>query len=113
MSDPKLSILLIDEDARTRNFFGALLTKHNYLVQAVSSGKEGFITALRDRPDVVILDAGLSDMPAADLVRKLRSDKRSANTVCIALADPANNAQISDVLSAGCNEFFFKDARCG
>ena len=67
MSDSQLSILLIDEDARTRNYLGALLSKQNYLVQTLSSGKEGFITALRDRPDVIILDAGLSDMPAAEL----------------------------------------------
>ena len=108
MSDSQLSILLIDEDARTRNYLGALLTKQNYLVQALSSGKEGFITALRDRPDVIILDAGLSDMPAAELVRKLRSDKRSASMLCIALAAPSSNVQIAEILSAGCNEFFLK-----
>ena len=108
MSVAQLSILLIDGDARTRNFFGALLSRQNHLVQAVSSGKEGFITALRDRPDVIILDAGLSDMPAADLVRKLRSDKRSASILCIALAAPADSAQMAEILSAGCNEFFLK-----
>jgi pilus assembly protein CpaE len=108
MSVPRLSILFIDEDERTRNFFGALLSKHNYLVQIVSSAKEGFITALRDRPDVIILDAGLSDMPAAELVRKLRGDKRSASTLCIALAGPSSSAQISEILAAGCNEFFLK-----
>jgi pilus assembly protein CpaE len=108
VSKQQLSILLIDEDARTRNFFSALLSRQNYLVQALSSAKEGFITALRDRPDVIILDAGLSDMPAAELVKKLRSDKRSANTLCIALADPASNSKISEILSAGCNEFFLK-----
>ncbi len=108
MSVPQLSILLIDEDARTRNFFGALLARQNYLVQVVSSGKEGFITALRDRPDVIILDAGLSDMPAVELVKKLRSDKRSASTLCIALAAQSDSAQIAEVLSAGCNEFFLK-----
>jgi Flp pilus assembly CpaE family ATPase len=103
-----LSILLIDEDAPTRNYFGALLSKRNYLVQAVSSGREGFIAALRDRPDVIILDAGLSDMPAAELVKKLRSDKRSATTLCIALAAPSSSAKITELLSAGCNEFFLK-----
>jgi pilus assembly protein CpaE len=108
VTDSQLSILLIDEDAQTRNFLGALLSKQNYLVQTLSSGKEGFITALRDRPDVIIFDAGLSDMPATELVKKLRSDKRSATTLCIALATPTSNNQVAEILSAGCNEFFLK-----
>jgi len=108
VSDPQLSILLIDEDERTRNFFSAILSRQNFLIQSVSSGKEGYIIALRDKPDVIILDAGMIDMPAADLIRKLRSDRRSATTLCIALAEPSSSDKIPEILSAGCNEYFLK-----
>ena len=108
MDGVQLSILVIDEDPRSRNYLSALLTKQDYAVHAVSSGKEGYITALRDRPGVIILDPGISDIPAAELIKKLRADKRTSTMLCIALAVSSDTAQISDLLAAGCNEYLFK-----
>lgn len=103
-----LSILLIDEDLRSRNYLSALLVRQGYLVHAVASGKEGFITVLRDRPDVIILDPSLSDFAASELIKKLRSDKRSASMRCIALAAATNTAAMGEMLAAGCNEYLYK-----
>jgi MinD-like ATPase involved in chromosome partitioning or flagellar assembly/CheY-like chemotaxis protein len=108
MAGEPLSILLIDEDPRSRNYLSALLVRQGYLVHAVASGKEGYITALRDRPEVVILDPGLSDFPAIELVKKLRSDKRTAAMRCLALAAAADTGQMGAMLGAGCNEYLFK-----
>jgi pilus assembly protein CpaE len=108
MDGVQLSILVIDEDPRSRNYLSALLTRQNHAVQAVSSGKEGYITALRDRPDVIILDPGISDMPATELIKKLRADKRASVMRCIALAASSDTAQMGDLLAAGCNEYLFK-----
>ena len=86
MENEKLSILVIDKDTRSRNFLSALLLRQGYDVQVASVGKEGYISALRDRPDVVVFDAGMSDMLPADFVRKLRADRRTANAAGVALA---------------------------
>jgi pilus assembly protein CpaE len=108
MDSVQLSILVIDEDPRSRNYLNALLTRQNHAVHVVSSGKEGYIVALRDRPDVIILDPGISDMPATDLIKKLRADKRTSVIRCIALAASSDTTQMGDLLAAGCNEYLFK-----
>jgi pilus assembly protein CpaE len=108
MDGMQLSLLVIDEDPRSRNYLSALLTRQNYAVQAVSSGKEGYIVALRDRPDVIIFDPGISDMPAIELLKRLRADKRTSSMFCIALAASAEAARVSELLSAGCNEYLLK-----
>ncbi len=108
MNNSPLSILLIEEDSRSRNFLTSLLSSQKYSVLAVSSGKEGFISALRDRPEVIIIDTSLSDLSAIELVKKLRADKRTATTICIALSLVSNAENMSSVLAAGCNEFFVK-----
>jgi MinD-like ATPase involved in chromosome partitioning or flagellar assembly/CheY-like chemotaxis protein len=108
MSGEPLSILLIDEDPRSRKYLSALFVRQNYVVHVAESGKEGFITALRDRPDVIILDPGLSDLPASELVKKLRADKRTTNMRCLALANAGDTAFMGELLSAGCNEYLFK-----
>ena len=99
---------MIDEDQPSRNYLGALLARQNYSVQLVSSGREGYIIALRDRPEIIIFDTSLTDMPVIELVRKLRGDKRSAAAICIALAAASNSAQMNDMLAIGCSRFFLK-----
>jgi pilus assembly protein CpaE len=104
----ELSVLMIDEDVRSRNFLSALFFKQGYNVQAASLGKEGYITALRDRPDVIIFDPAMQDIPAVEFVRKLRSDRRTSATLCIALARTNEPGQMTDLLVAGCNEYLVK-----
>jgi pilus assembly protein CpaE len=108
MDGMQLSILVIDEDPRSRNYLSALLARQNYTVHAVSSSKEGYITALRDRPDVIIFDPGISEMPAIELIKKLRADKRTSTMLCIALAESSDTTRMGDLLAAGCNEYLFK-----
>lgn len=109
MDKPKLSILLIDEDLPSRNYMGSLLSRQGYSVQAVSSGKEGYIAALRDKPDIIIFDIDLTDIPVKDLVGKLRSDRRTAGALCIALTTASNSSQADAILEAGCHRFFVKN----
>jgi MinD-like ATPase involved in chromosome partitioning or flagellar assembly/ActR/RegA family two-component response regulator len=108
MDGVQLSLLVIDEDPRSRNYLSALLTRQNYEVKTVSSGKEGYISALRDRPDVIIFDPGISDIPAIELIKKLRTDKRTSVIACIALAASSDTTQMGALMAAGCNEYLFK-----
>ncbi len=108
MDGVQLSVLVIDEDLRSRNYLSALLTRQNHVVHAVASGKEGYIAALRDRPEVIIFDPGLTDIPAIELIKKLRADKRTATILCIALASPADTTSMGALLTVGCNEYLFK-----
>ncbi len=108
MEETPLSVLIVDQDSRSRNYLATLLTDQGYVLQLASAGKEGYISALRDRPDVIIFDPGLADLPAMELVKKLRSDKRTATTYLIALAAVSNPAAMADLLGAGCNEYLVK-----
>jgi Flp pilus assembly CpaE family ATPase len=73
-----------------------------------SLGREGYIIALRDRPDLIIFDTATSDIPAIELLRKLRSDKRTAEAIYIALAAVSDSDQKENMLAAGCSRFFLK-----
>ncbi len=108
MENEQLSILVVDKDLRSRNFLSALLLREGYVVQVASVGKEGYISALRDHPDVVVFDAAMSDMPAADFVRKLRADRRTAKATCVALAATSDAANMAELMAAGCDEYLVK-----
>lgn len=103
-----LTILVIDPDPRSCQFLRNLFTQKGYKTQTTTSAKEGYIVALRDRPDVVIFDPALADMPALELARRLRSDKRSGGALLVALATVSNSEQLGELLAAGCNEYLVK-----
>jgi MinD-like ATPase involved in chromosome partitioning or flagellar assembly/ActR/RegA family two-component response regulator len=102
------TILIVDSDAASRNFIGTMLTKKQYNVSSAPSGKEGYIAALRDQPDVIIFDPYLADLPGVQFVRKIRADRRMAATILIALAAQPNSALTGELMAAGCNEFMVK-----
>jgi len=105
----ELSVLIVDEDLRSRNYLSALLFKKGYNVRTASQGKEGYISALRDHPDAVIFDPAMGDIPAVEFTHKLRTDRRTATALCIALARKEDPAQMADLLAAGCNEYLVKN----
>ncbi len=108
MENDQLSVLVIDADPRSLNFLSALLVKQGHNVQVASQGKEGYISALRDHPDIVIFDPTMRDMPAVEFLRKLRADRRTARALCVALTTTSDSTQMSDLLTAGCNEYLVK-----
>jgi Flp pilus assembly CpaE family ATPase len=103
-----LTILVIDSDQRSCQFLGNLFTQKGHTVQTTTSAREGYIDALRDRPDVVIFDPALADMSAVEMVRRLRSDKRTEGVLLIALAAESKPEQLGELLAAGCNEYLVK-----
>lgn len=105
---PAFTILVIDPDPRSCRFLGNLFTQKGYAVQTTTSAKEGYISALRDRPDVIIFDPALSDMTALELTRRLRGDKRASGALLVALAAASNSEQLGELLAAGCNEYLVK-----
>lgn len=103
-----LSVLITDPDPRSCQFLANLFAKRGYTVQSTTSAKEGYILALRDRPDVIIFDPALADMPGLELVRRLRSDKRTSNALLIALTGTSNVDELGTLMAAGCNEYLVK-----
>jgi pilus assembly protein CpaE len=108
VENDQLSVLVIDNDPRSLNFLSALLVKEGHTVQAAAQGKEGYISALRDRPDIVVFDPAMSDMPAVEFLRKLRADRRTGSALCVALATTSDSIQMSELMAAGCNEYLVK-----
>jgi MinD-like ATPase involved in chromosome partitioning or flagellar assembly/ActR/RegA family two-component response regulator len=104
------TILIIDADAATRNFLKTALSGAQLNVLIAPSGKEGFITALRDKPGAIIFDPYLADFPGIQLVSKIRSDRRAMGIELIALAAKPDPALAKQLTEAGCNHFLIKSA---
>ncbi|MBA4032450.1 MAG: DNA-binding response regulator [Planctomyces sp.] len=65
-------ILVIEDETPIRRFLRASLQSEGYRVDEAASGDEGLKLAIRQPPDVVILDLGLPDMDGQDVLQRLR-----------------------------------------
>ncbi len=108
MENDQLSVLVIDGDPRSLNFLSTLLVQQGHSVQAASQGKEGYVSALRDHPDIIVFDPAMSDMTAVEFLRKLRADRRTSSALCVALPSVSDPAQMADLMAAGCSEYMVK-----
>jgi Flp pilus assembly CpaE family ATPase len=108
---PDKKILIVDTDVASRNFIARNLTAQKYEVIQAGSGKEGLISAWRDRPDLIVIDPTISDLRGEELSAKLRQDARTSNVPIVALSSDPSVMRIKSCLDAGFNEYITKSGQ--
>lgn len=66
------SILVVDDEASIRKFLRISLEAQQFEVHEATSGQEGIQEVANRKPDLVILDLGLTDMSGQDVICKVR-----------------------------------------
>lgn len=64
-------VLIIDDDEGSRTIFAGLLRLEGYQAATAETGHAGIRLALREHPDVILVDLHLPDMSGVDVVREL------------------------------------------
>lgn len=69
---PVGTVLVVDDEAKIRELVGAYLRREGHHVLLADSGLAALQLAERLRPDLLVLDLGLPDLPGEELLRLLR-----------------------------------------
>jgi len=72
-------ILVVEDDAPTREFVAELLSKHGYLVGTAADGAEARARVVASVPELVILDLILPEVSGFQLLAEWRIDSRTAD----------------------------------
>jgi two-component system, OmpR family, KDP operon response regulator KdpE len=105
MSDPRPTIVLIEDEPQMRRFLRTVLPAQGFELFEADSGKQGMVEVAVRRPDVVILDLGLPDMNGVDVVRQLRD--WTAVPVIVLSARAEESDKIA-ALDAGADDYLTK-----
>lgn len=68
----KKKILVIDDESSVSRFLRHSLESNGFLVTEAQTGKAGLQRIIEDRPDLIILDYGLSDISGIEVLKRLR-----------------------------------------
>jgi len=84
----QIRILLIDDESHLLDAASQLLSRAGYQVLEAATGAEGLALAQQENPDLILLDAGLSDMPGTEVCRRLKARPALSRSLVILLSDP-------------------------
>lgn len=100
------TILLIEDDPAIQTGMKEMLELENYRTIVCSDGKDGLETALREKPDLILLDINLPAMNGLEVCRKLR-EKNFSNPVIMLTS---RGEQLDKVLGLelGANDYVTK-----
>ena len=79
-------ILVVDDEADVRRFLTAVLEKRGHQTLTAADGREAFEIAVREKPDLVILDLQMPDQTGTDFYRRLMKNKDLRNTPIIVVS---------------------------
>jgi len=68
-----ISVVYVEDDAKLARLTARYLESHGVRVTIAGDGREGMAAALRERPDVVLLDLMLPGMDGLEVCRQLRT----------------------------------------
>jgi two-component system KDP operon response regulator KdpE len=105
MSDPTLTVVLIEDDPPIRRFVRVSLEAESIRVLEAETGRRGISLAANARPDLVILDLGLPDIDGAEVIRQLRD---WSSVPVIVLSARTREEEKVAALDAGADDYLTK-----
>jgi DNA-binding response OmpR family regulator len=105
--------LVVDDNADIRNIVRAVLQAANLGLSVLTAqdGIEAVEIAVRDRPDIVILDVSMPDMDGFEVCRRLRADMKTAFVPVLMLTANGGEAHVTAGFGAGADDYVVKPFR--
>jgi two-component system KDP operon response regulator KdpE len=98
-------LLLVEDDAKIRAMLTRALSERGHAVATAATAMGGLQQALRERPDLVVLDLGLPDLDGAEMLRMLRAVSKVP--VIVATARDAD-VEVVRLLNQGADDYVVK-----
>jgi len=106
MVEPRISVLLVDDDEAMREALAVRLESWGYAVETAGDGAEAAGRVERDRPDILITDVVLPGMSGLDLLERLRKGGLDCPTILITAHGTVNWAV--EAMKRGAMDFLTK-----
>jgi CheY-like chemotaxis protein/nitrogen-specific signal transduction histidine kinase len=101
-------ILVVEDSPDIRVLIRMLLESAGHEVLTASDGREGVETAVRERPDLILMDLSLPVLSGWEAARQIKSAPETSGITVIAVTAHAMQGDRERALAAGCDGFLSK-----
>ena len=101
-------ILLVEDDVNLRDIYSARFAAEAYQVITASDGEEALATAVRERPDLIVLDVMMPKISGFDVLDILRSTPETKDTKVIMMTALSQDTDRARGETLGVNKYLIK-----
>src|SRR5262245_44659075 len=101
-------VLIVEDEPDIRDLLAFHLGREGYQVWTTGSGADGFRMAVRERPDLVLLDLMLPEIDGLEVCRRLRREPATATTPVIMLTAKGDEIDRVVGLEIGADDYVAK-----
>ena len=104
----KGKILIIEDNMDSYELVHLFLERNGYETFLAANGREGVSAALKQKPDLILMDLAMPELDGWEATRVLKSDPRTKNIPVVALTARALVGDRKRAISAGCDAYVTK-----
>ena len=101
-------ILVIEDNETNMYLIGFVLKKNGHEVIEARSGEEGVELAIKEKPDLILMDIQLPGIDGLEATRRIRESEADKKVPIIALTSYAMTGDKEKAIKAGCTGYIEK-----
>ncbi len=107
-SPKKYSVLIVEDEEPLRKALAEEFADAGYQVYEGTDGLSGLEVALKEHPDIILLDQLMPKLNGVGMLRQLRTDTWGATVPVIMATNMSTTDTINEAIDAGANDYFIK-----
>ena len=101
-------ILVVEDEKTIRTTFVDAIGFEGFTIFGAKDGIEGLEVALKEHPDVILLDVLMPKMDGLQMLKKLRADEWGKKVPVIVLSNVAEKEEIAAAVESDVFDYFVK-----
>lgn len=102
------TILIVEDNEKNMKLVRDILQHHGHRVLEADSGELGVRLALTERPDLILMDIQLPDIPGTEALARIRADATLARVPVLAVSASVMPDDQQRVVASGFDAFIAK-----
>ena len=98
-------ILLVEDNEMNRDMLSRRLERKGYRVVVAQDGRQGYLLARSERPDLILMDLSLPVMDGWEVTRLLKANGSTSRIPIIVLTAHALVTDREKAFAAGCDDY--------
>jgi CheY-like chemotaxis protein len=101
-------ILLIEDDNFLVEMYKTKFEREGYEIVTAMNGGEGLERAVKEKPDLILLDMVLPEKDGYEVLDELKGDKETKDIPVIILSNLGQNGEVKKGKEKGAEDYFIK-----
>ncbi|MCL5666937.1 MAG: response regulator [Patescibacteria group bacterium] len=100
MKKPQNKILIVEDELYLLNVLSDKFKREGFRVAKASNGEKGLQMAIKNKPDLILLDIVMPLVDGVTMIKRMRADERIAHIPVIIISNLSEVERITEVLGA-------------